>query len=58
MLGRIIDLDKTDAFILFLDGTTMDINVSRLPHNVKIGDSVDIPINNFNLSNDKMDNFY
>ena len=58
MLGKIIDIDKTDAFILFQDGTTMDINVSRLPHNIKIGDSVDIPINKFNLSNDKMDNFY
>ena len=57
MFGRIIDLDKTDAFIVFKDGTTMDISLSRLPHTVKIGDVVDIPFNFTNTKNDKMNNF-
>ena len=49
MFGKIIDMDNTDAFVNFLDGTTMDISISRLPKNSKIGDSVDLnmtsPIN-------------
>lgn len=58
MLGKIIDIDRTDAFVLFQDGTTMDISISKLPHTIKIGDSVDIPLNRSNLSNDKMNNFF
>ncbi|WP_035294296.1 hypothetical protein [Clostridium sp. KNHs214] len=45
MIGKIIDMNKTDAFINFQDGTTMDISVTRLPKNSKIGDTVDIAMN-------------
>ncbi|WP_138204381.1 hypothetical protein [Haloimpatiens lingqiaonensis] len=42
MIGKIIDMNETDAFINFEDGTTMDISVTRLPKDSKIGDNVDI----------------
>lgn len=59
MFGKIIDMNNTDAFINFLDGTTMDISVSHLPKNSKIGDSVDINLGNFtNMNNDKMEDFF
>ena len=58
MLGKIIDMDRTDAFITFEDGTTMDVSLSRLPTPVKIGETVDIPINTSPLQNDKMDDFF
>lgn len=58
MFGKIIDMDNTDAFINFLDGTTMDISIARLPKDSKIGDSVDINIGTSNLLNDKMESFF
>ena len=58
MLGKIIDMDRTDAFITFEDGTTMDISLSRLPTPIKIGETVDIPINTSQLKNDKMNDFF
>ena len=59
MFGKIIDMDNTDAFINFLDGTTMDVSISRLPKNSKIGDSVDLNMDlSTNMNNDKMDNFF
>ena len=58
MLGKIIDMDSTDAFITFEDGTTMDISLSRLPTPIKIGETVDIPINTSQLRNDKMNDFF
>lgn len=44
MFGKIIDMNKTDAFLNFLDGTTIDVSISRLPKNSKIGDTVDLNI--------------
>ena len=44
MFGKIIDMDSTDAFVNFLDGTTIDVSINRLPKNSKIGDSVDLNI--------------
>lgn len=59
MFGKIIDMNKTDAFINYLDGTTMDISISRLPKNSKIGDTVDLNIGvPTNMSNDKMVDFF
>ena len=58
MIGKIIDMDRTDAFITFEDGTTMDISLSRLPTPIKIGETVDIPIKTSPLQNDKMNNFF
>jgi len=58
MFGKIIDMDNTDAFINFLDGTTMDVSIARLPKDSKIGDSVDINIGSSNFLNDKMESFF
>lgn len=59
MLGKIIDMNNTDAFINFLDGTTMDVSNSRLPKNAKVGDTVDLNIGApINMSNDKMVDFF
>jgi len=58
MFGKIIDMDNTDAFINFLDGTTMDVSIARLPKNSKVGDSVDLNIGTTNLLNDKMESFF
>jgi hypothetical protein len=59
MFGKIIDMNNTDAFINFLDGTTMDVSISHLPKKSKIGDSVDINLGAFtNMRNDKMEDFF
>lgn len=59
MFGKIIDMNNTDAFINFSDGTTMDISVSHLPKKSKTGDSVDINLDTFtNMRNDKMEDFF
>jgi hypothetical protein len=59
MLGKIIDMNNTDAFVNFLDGTTMDVSVARLPRNSKVGDTVDLNIGApTNMSNDKMVDFF
>ena len=42
MKGKVIDMNKTDAFISFENGTTMDISVNNLPRHVSVGDEVDI----------------
>lgn len=54
MLGKIIDMNITDAYISFEDGTTMDIGVSHLPPHSKIGDTVNIDFNSINMINDKL----
>lgn len=59
MLGRIIDMNNTDAFISFQDGTTMDIGIARLPKDSKVGDTVDINLTTpMNMINDKMVDFF
>ncbi|MDP4143587.1 MAG: hypothetical protein Q8936_03770 [Bacillota bacterium] len=59
MVGRIIDLNSTDAFINFEDGTTMDINVSRIPKNSRIGDVIDVEMSpHIPLANDKLVDFF
>jgi hypothetical protein len=59
MLGKIIDMNNTDAFINFLDGTTMDVSNSRLPKNSKVGDTIDLNIGApINMLNDKMVDFF
>jgi Protein of unknown function (DUF3006). len=58
MKGKVIEKGLTDAFIMFENGETMDISLSNLPRNTNIGDSVEIPFNNNNLTNDKMVDFF
>lgn len=57
MKGKVIDKGLIDAFIAFENGDTMDISISSLPKNTKVGDNVDIPFNHNTLTNDKMVDF-
>lgn len=59
MLGKIIDINNTDAFVELMDGTTMDVSINRIPPNSKVGDKVDIGMNKpLNMLNDKMIDFF
>ncbi|MBZ9632882.1 hypothetical protein [Clostridium sp. FP1] len=59
MIGKIIDMDNTDAFINFSDGTTVDICIARLPKNSKIGDTIDLNMASpTNLRNNIMESFF
>lgn len=58
MLGKVIDMNVTDAFINFEDGTTMDIGVPRLPQGTKVGDKVNIEPRPTRLTNDKLVDFF
>lgn len=42
MVGKIIDMNNTEAFILLNDGNTIAINLSNLPNNLKIGTSINV----------------
>ncbi len=54
MIGKIIDMNFTDAFVNFEDGTTMDIGISHLPINSKVGDTINLEPNAIRLKNDKL----
>ena len=56
MVGKIIDLNITEALVGFQDGTTADIGISHLPSGIKIGDTVNINPNLTAMSNDKFKN--
>ncbi len=58
MIGKIIDMNFTDAFINFADGTTMDIGVSKLPAGSKTGDTVNIDPKSTKLTNNKLVDFF
>lgn len=58
MLGKIIDINTTEAFVNLLDGTTIDIGVSRIPPKSKIGDTIDIPVSSTQFINDKLTGFF
>lgn len=45
MLGRIIDMNTTDAYVTFDDGTTLDVGLTHIPQNSKVGDSINIEQN-------------
>ncbi|CAB1254264.1 hypothetical protein ACFHWD_05295 [Clostridium sp. MT-14] len=56
MIGKIIDLNVTEALISFQDGSTADIGISHLPASIKIGDTVNINPNFTSKLNDKFGN--
>ncbi|MCY6370106.1 hypothetical protein [Clostridium ganghwense] len=59
MQGKILDMNKTDAFIVFDNGTTIDLCISHIPPNSKVGDTVNINLSFSNeITNDKMNNFF
>lgn len=60
MKGKVLDKNLTDAFVALESGETMDISVSHLPKNIKVGDMVDIPMNNSRemITNDKLVDFF
>ena len=59
MKGKIIDMNKTDAFVSFENGTTMDVGISHLPKDSKVGDTIDINFSNKSkIENDRMPNIF
>lgn len=59
MLGKVIDINNTDAFIELMDGTTIDISINRIPSNSKVGDTINVSMNkSLNMMNDKMIDFF
>lgn len=58
MLGRVIDMNSTEAFISFENGTTTDVSKFSLPQNIKVGDTVNIDPNVMRLTNDKLVDFF
>lgn len=42
MVGKIIDMNNTEAFILLNDGNTIAISLSNLPNDLKIGTSINV----------------
>lgn len=58
MLGKILDINNTDAFVAFDDGTTADIGISHLPKGSKTGDKINIDRTPFQITNDKLQNFF
>ncbi|KAJ49859.1 hypothetical protein BD780_003971 [Clostridium tetanomorphum] len=58
MLGKIIDMNNTDAFITFQNGTTKNVSKLSLSSNAKIGDTVNIDPNAMRLTNDKLVDFF
>jgi len=59
MFGKIIDMNNTDAFIIFSDGTTIDISITRLPRNSKTGDTIDLDTGNLtSMSNNRNFNLF
>ena len=62
MKGKILDLNKTDAFIALNSGETIDMSISHLPKHLKIGDIIDVPFSGTNstvtLTNDKLVDFF
>jgi hypothetical protein len=58
MKGRVIDKGLEEAFIALESGITIDVSLSRLPKNVKIGETVEVPNENHSLANDKLVGFF
>ncbi|MBU3179928.1 DUF3006 domain-containing protein [Clostridium psychrophilum] len=59
MFGKIIDMNSTEAFINFSDGTTVDVSIGRLPKNSKTGDTINLNIGTItNILNNKMIDFF
>lgn len=62
MKGKILDINKTDAFIALDSGETIDMSISHLPKHLKIGDTISVPFSAANatvsLTNDKLIDFF
>lgn len=58
MLGKVIDINMTDAYISFQDGTTKNISLSNLPKGTVIGDSVNMDPGIIRLNNSKLMDFF
>jgi hypothetical protein len=58
MRGRVIDKNLTEAYVTFEDGNTVDVSLSYLPRDTKVGDTVEVQLNNHSLTNDKLVDFF
>lgn len=52
--GLVLDMNTTDAFIAFDDGTTSYMGTSHLPKGVKIGDTINTDRESQAIINDKI----
>ncbi|WP_125154586.1 hypothetical protein [Clostridium rectalis] len=57
MIGRIIDMDNSEAFLNLDNGTTVGISKFSLPKNTKIGDTINVNPNLTCLCNHSMNSF-
>lgn len=58
MIGKVIDINITDAYITFEDGTTKYVSLSNLPRGTAIGDSVNTDPGLIRLNNSKLMDFF
>jgi hypothetical protein len=58
MKGKVLDKNVTDAFVALENGETLDISVSHLPRNIKVGDTIEVPMNSTYITNDKLVDFF
>ncbi len=58
MLGKVIDINVTDAFISFDDGTTKIVSMLNLPRGTHVGDEVYIDPVLPRLNNSKLMDFF
>lgn len=59
MLVKIVDMNKTDVFLNFNDGMTLDICKSHIPKNIALRDKVSMDLScNTKPDNDKMSDFF
>lgn len=58
MLGKVIDMNATDAFVSFDDGTTKNVGISYLPQGTRVGDKVNMDPVLPRLNNSKLVDFF
>ncbi|MCT8975728.1 DUF3006 domain-containing protein [Clostridium sp. CX1] len=51
MLGKIIDINLSDASVNFHDGRTINIDIYQLPAGVRVGDTVNIQTGSMRMVN-------
>ena len=54
MIGKIIDMTATEAFVILSDGSTMDVGISHVPRASKIGDNINLDMCSTNFINERL----
>ncbi|MBC2581279.1 hypothetical protein [Clostridium sp. DJ247] len=58
MLGKIVNINDTNAFISFQDEYTINVGVNQIPIGSKIGDTISIEQKPLRITNDKFVDFF